>query len=180
MDMRYDDPYQNPPLHISLDRGLQRLYGNEAEQFVRFRAGYADQDIGRIRAQQTFMAALLGQMMKFDIPQMERIWEVASAHINTDITVSDMLWFAPRVTRVKLEDIITHTLPGEPARVGTGPNPASVWSVYRAESIKLINEYYNPFVEEIPDGNFNIIEISRRNDHYINIGGRTMAQLLGN
>lgn len=176
MDMRYVDTCQNPPLHINLRRGLQTLDGDKAEQFVRFRAGYVDQDIGRIRAQQTFMAALMKKMLVFDTAQIGRILDVAATYTTTNLSASDMTWFAARAINVRLEDIITHTLAGESARAGA----ASVWSLYRAEAIELINMYYNPFVEDIPVGNFNIFELSRTRAHHANTGGVTMAELIGN
>jgi len=67
-------------------------------------------------------------------------------------------------------------LPGESARVGA----ASVLSLYRAESMQMINEHYNPFLTDIPDSNFNIFEISRNNVRHANLNGVTMAELLGN
>ena len=176
MDMWYVDTCQNPPLHINLRRGLQVLDGDKAEQFVRFRSGYADQDIGRIRAQQTFMAALIKKMLVFDMAQIGRILDIAATYTTTNLSASDMTWFALRALGVRLEDIITHTLAGESARAGN----ASVWSLYEAEAIALINAYYNPFVEDIPAGNFNVFELSRNHAHNANTGGVTMAELVGN
>ena len=174
IDMRYSDPYQD--LHINLRRGLQTLDGDRAEQFVRFRNSATREDIGRIARQQTFMAALIRQMTVFDMAQIGRIWDVAATYVNTTLSAADMAWFAARALNVRLEDIVTHTLPGEPASVG----PASVWSLHRAESMQMINEYYNPFLTDIPSGNFNIFEISRRHANPANSVGVTMAERLGN
>ena len=51
-DMDYEDPLQNPPLKIHLKKGMQHLDGKKAEQFIRFRYGYAAADIARIDALQ--------------------------------------------------------------------------------------------------------------------------------
>ena len=51
-DMHYEDPTADPPLYIDLKKGKQVLDGDKSLQFLRFRKGYKDQDIGRIRAQQ--------------------------------------------------------------------------------------------------------------------------------
>ena len=56
-DMNYEDPYQN--LYIHLKAGQNHLDGAKAEQFVRFRSGYANADIGRMDAQKIFMSAFL-------------------------------------------------------------------------------------------------------------------------
>jgi len=175
-NLRYSDTCAVPPLHINIQRGQQRLNGEQAEHLVRYRAGYVDQDIGRIAMQHRFLSALARQMLVFDVPQILRIFDVAATHITTNISVADMTWFARHLINVSLEDIITHTVPGEPARIGA----ASVWSVYRPETIRLINSYYNPMLADIPDGNFNIFEISRIHAHNANLMGVTMDQLLGN
>lgn len=44
IDMRYEDPYADPPLNINIKQGLQTLNGREALHFLRFRSGYANQD----------------------------------------------------------------------------------------------------------------------------------------
>lgn len=62
MDMYYEDPYAVPPLKIDLKAGLQRLDGNKAEQYVRYRNETGD--IGRVERQQNFMSALLQQLLK--------------------------------------------------------------------------------------------------------------------
>ena len=53
--MFYSDPVQG--LEINLPAGVTRLNGEMAEQFVRFRAGYADADLGRMDAQKRFLEA---------------------------------------------------------------------------------------------------------------------------
>ena len=56
MDMNYEDPSQN--LYIHLQKGLQTLDGEQAMGLVRFRKGYATQDIQRTQTQQQFLKAL--------------------------------------------------------------------------------------------------------------------------
>ena len=64
MDMKYSDPVADPPLYIDLKKGYQTLDGDKALQFLRFRKGYADQDLGRIRAQQEFMKAAIEKALR--------------------------------------------------------------------------------------------------------------------
>ena len=54
--MYYSDPEQG--LYIDLQEGWQTLDGKNAENFVRFRSGYVQQDLGRINAQKIFLTAL--------------------------------------------------------------------------------------------------------------------------
>ena len=175
-DMFYSDPLQN--LHINLKKGLQELDGRQAEQLVRFRSGYVDADIGRIRTQQRFLAALARKMIRFDTRQMRNISDVLATHVTTNLTAGHIVWFAAKVTEVGLENIIMHTLPGEAAVTSGG---ASVLSLYAPESINIINEHYNPFLEEIPENNFKIYEIPnhRRYIQYANLDGITMDSFMG-
>ena len=62
MDMDYEDPTADPPLSIHLKQGLQTLNGDEAMQFLRFRKGYKNADLDRVKAQQAFMGAFIGKL----------------------------------------------------------------------------------------------------------------------
>jgi len=60
-NMDYEDPEQD--LYIHLKAGKQILNGSKAEQYVRFRKGYVDQDLGRMRAQKAFLSAAIKKML---------------------------------------------------------------------------------------------------------------------
>ena len=62
IDMDYEDPTADPPLSIHLKQGLQTLNGDEAMQFLRFRKGYKNADLDRVKAQQAFMSAFIGKL----------------------------------------------------------------------------------------------------------------------
>ena len=61
-DMNYDDDYQD--LHIHLKKGMQLLDGDKAEQYVRYRSGYATGDLGRIDAQSDFIKEAMKQILE--------------------------------------------------------------------------------------------------------------------
>ncbi len=71
--LSYDDPSQD--LHISLPAGDVRLTGDQALQYVRYRSGYAEGDLGRIDAQKLFLAAFLRQAAEQMTPM--RVLELA-------------------------------------------------------------------------------------------------------
>ena len=62
MKMDYEDPEQD--LYIHLEKGPQHLDGDKAEQLLRFRKGYANQDLGRINTQQGFIKEMFKQKMQ--------------------------------------------------------------------------------------------------------------------
>ena len=59
MKMDYEDPSADPPLSIHLKKGHQHLNGDQAMQFLRFRKGYKNADLDRVKAQQAFMSAFV-------------------------------------------------------------------------------------------------------------------------
>src|SRR5699024_4532924 len=73
-DMVYSDISDDPPLHIDLKKGRQVLDGDKSIQFLRYRKGYENQDLGRINAQQEFITAAMDQTLEpsniTKIPQM--------------------------------------------------------------------------------------------------------------
>ncbi|MCL2814497.1 MAG: LCP family protein [Oscillospiraceae bacterium] len=174
VDMYYSDPYQD--LYIDLKKGWQTLDGKKAEQLVRFRSGYATADIGRIQTQQKFLSALAKKMLKFDVQQISRLFDIAEKHITSNISAADTAWFAAKVLDVKLEDIVMYTVPGEHYMVGK----AACYSMYKPEIIGIINKSFNPYKEQIPEENFNIFEGTRTYAHLADTDGLTMADLAGN
>lgn len=62
MDMTYEDPEQGVTIHLKA--GEQLLDGEAAVQFVRYRSGYIEGDLGRVDAQKLFLASFLSQAVK--------------------------------------------------------------------------------------------------------------------
>lgn len=112
-DLQYSDPYQD--LEIDLKQGEQVLDGEHALQFVRYRAGYATGDLGRINAQQLFFSALGDELLSASIiTKVPALAKVVSEEMETDLTVSEMIWFFKQAQGMSSEDIEMFTLPGTP------------------------------------------------------------------
>ena len=56
--MKYDDPYDDPPLHIRIPAGQQTLDESMRCSISDSERGYSNGDIGRVEAQQVFMKSL--------------------------------------------------------------------------------------------------------------------------
>lgn len=118
MDMYYSDPYADPPLLIDLKKGVQNLDGDEAMQFLRFRKGYTDQDLGRIAAQQDFMKSAIEEAMSpKNIVKIPSMIKSGMDNIETNIPVSTMLSYVMDLKNINPENIQMATLPGEPDMV---------------------------------------------------------------
>ncbi len=116
INMNYDDPVQN--LYIHLNKGTQKLTGNQAEQFVRFRknndgSGYANGDIGRIAAQQSFIKAFIQQMLKPE--NLAKVMDIAKIVIDgtkTDMTIDVIEEYIDELVVFKMDKMRVETLPG--------------------------------------------------------------------
>ncbi len=114
MDMEYHDPYDNPPLHISLKKGWQTLNGEKAIQFVRYRKGYENGDIGRVEAQQAFMSAMIDKVLSAGtILRMPLLAQTLASHLSTNMGLSEMKKYAFDAAGIKREDIKMHRIEGE-------------------------------------------------------------------
>ncbi|MBQ4087553.1 MAG: LCP family protein [Clostridia bacterium] len=121
-DMNYDDPVQD--LHIHLKAGPQHLDGQAAHDFVRFRHNnksedvyapgeYYKGDIGRIGAQQDFLAELFRQKMQPQyILKASELLDTASKYVRTNFTISSALDFISMLKSTNSTDLESFILPG--------------------------------------------------------------------
>ena len=112
MDMDYEDPAQN--LSIHLKKGTQVLNGANAVKFARFRSGYPDQDLGRIKAQQELIKSFIDKLTSPKvIPKALSIVDAMSKCIKTNLENGDIAQYALNVKDVRMENIKFYTLPGD-------------------------------------------------------------------
>jgi len=107
--MKYNDPKDTPPLHIDIPKGQQILNGEQAVQFLRYRKGYPDADLGRIKAQQQFMVNAFKQCLSFDLP---KIAATVYDNITTDLNLKTIIYLTGEGVGITADDIKTYTMPG--------------------------------------------------------------------
>lgn len=115
-DMDYDDPDQD--LSIKFTAGRQKLDGQKALEYVRFRAnndgtGYPDADLGRIRAQQQFMRSALDEALK--PANLLRLTSQATSiaqYVETTFEPSRITSLAAMAARIGKDDVEFAMLPG--------------------------------------------------------------------
>lgn len=148
-DMKYSDPEQN--LIIDLKAGMQILDGDHAQQFVRYRSGYAMGDLGRVNAQKQFMAALLRQIRgNVSLSLAEDLIGKILPMVDTDLSAEDCVYFAAKVLRGGgAEGLTMMTAPGRavsPASIG-----GSYFVLSRSAMRKTVNDYLNVYNKNISD-----------------------------
>ncbi|ABZ85077.1 cell envelope-related transcriptional attenuator, putative [Heliomicrobium modesticaldum Ice1] len=115
---------------INLKKGLQRLSGKEALQYVRFRSDELG-DISRTQRQQKFLHALAKQSL-----QVNTVWKLPSLvpqlvnHVETNLSAGDLVSLAIMAKDWNASNIIAHTLPGNFVTL----NGVSYWQVDPAKS----------------------------------------------
>ena len=108
--MDYEDPYQD--LYIHIPKGMQHLSGSEAIKVVRFRAGYASQDIGRMETQQKFLKAVAKQMLKVsNLGKLNDFVRIFQTYVDTDLTLGNLAWLGSEAISIGAENITSPTLP---------------------------------------------------------------------
>lgn len=146
--MYYSDPEQD--LYINIGEGWQHLDGYNAEGFVRFRAGYTQADLGRVNAQKIFLTAMFTKVKNIvksaDVSAITSLAGAVFNSVSTDLTISDIIYYAKFLPNVNLEEINMMTLPGDVA--------GAYYVINRSAAIDVINDYFNIYNKDISDSIF--------------------------
>ena len=134
-EMRYSDPAQN--LEISLPKGEKTLTGREAEQFVRYRSGYANADLGRLDAQKLFLRSLAVACQNLTPMQMLRVAMSAMTTVQTDLGIHEIIRLAGVLRACDVDDVAMQTLTGLAVR---GDSGAWYYAVNRAAAEREARE----------------------------------------
>lgn len=110
-NMYYTDPYDTPPLVIDIKKGQQVLDGDHAVQFLRYRHGYINGDLGRVEAQQEFIKSLFNQCINNGVLSSARL---VTENIKSDLTVGAATRYALSAMNIDKESLDSWTLPGVP------------------------------------------------------------------
>ena len=139
IDMDYEDPYQDLSIHIPA--GMQHLNGEDALKVVRFRSGYASQDIGRMETQQKFLKAVVKQTLRAsNLDKVDDFVKIFKKYVKTDLELGELAWLGKEAITIGAENISFSTLPGEWKSPYIYLDPEAI--------LTLVNEHLNPYVED--------------------------------
>lgn len=151
-DMKYHDPAQD--LYIDLKEGYQTLDGDKAEQFVRFRSGWINADIGRTDAQKLFMTAFMKKFIdSISVSMLTQVGAQVLKYADTNLTLNEFVYFATKVLSLDLDKLTMMTLPGSAVREY---KTKGTWYyvLSRSAMLSAVNQYLNVYSREIPDSIF--------------------------
>lgn len=137
-DMKYQDDSQH--LYINLKAGEQKLDGNKALQFLRFRYD-AQGDIGRIQRQQTFMRALAEQTLNpATIARLPKILSVIQTNVDTNLSVEELLALTGYGAQINRSNVQMLMLPGTFSR--PQDFAASYWLPTYNDIDGMVDQYF--------------------------------------
>ncbi len=139
--------------------GKVTLKGRDAIGFMRKRAGnqsedvnYDGSDIGRVKQQRKFYAALFKELQNMSTGE---IWDIGQicfekeaddkTRIQTDLTLNEAAAYALDVMKIDDKDIHIFGMPGQSCYYNGG----SYYSIHKDEYIEIYNENFNPYGKEL-------------------------------
>lgn len=139
--MVYSDPYSDPPLYINIPEGRQLLDGETSIKFLRYRYGYVEGDIGRIKAQQEFVKQTVKKLISFKLPSFIR--EVYP-YVKTNFSLQELIALAGDAVGFSMNNMTTNIFPG----VGKYISGVSFYIPNYEEGLNLVYNLYGLSVEE--------------------------------
>lgn len=151
-DMFYEDSSQD--LYIDLKAGKQKLTGYQAMGLVRFRKGYANQDLGRVEVQREFLSACMDQWLTLGkLGKLPKALSTMKASTTSSLSTGNLLWIALTAWRTGMGNIHSATLPG----AGDMIDGVSYFVLDAQGVADTVNEYCNPYTRDFSTGDLNIV-----------------------
>ncbi len=137
-DMYYVDNWGG--LKIDLKQGWQKLNGEQATGFIRFRQE-ALGDVGRVQRQQEFLQTVLRKMATpAMIVKAPWVLSIAAENIKSDLSLKDILYALNFARGLRKDDINMSIVPGNFA---VGQWGASVWAPDQDALKDIVNKYFS-------------------------------------
>ena len=136
-----------------IEPGQQTLTGEQAEWFVRYRAGYASGDLGRISAQELFLRALMKAVK--DKGRVEAFKSVTKNYdnISTNLPMIQLLSLANEAFLIENDAISFFVAPGS----GVTTGGYAVYSLEAEGLAEILNEHFRPADKEVAASQLDIV-----------------------
>ena len=130
----------NPRIVINLQEGNQVLDGKKAEQYLRFRSGYAHADLGRVEAQRVFIKAFIQTLLKKEnITNIPKVVKIALDNTKTNATTRDIMKYSDEIKEINIDEIVSITMPNAPKYI----DKISYVIADKDEARRIIKEDWN-------------------------------------
>lgn len=155
--MDYDDPTQELSIHIP--EGYRYLSGADVVNVLRFRVGndgtgYLNGDLGRIETQHALLKSVAASLLKLgNIPNLDRLIEIFIEDVETDMTASNLAYFAREFLTLREENVRFHTAPGR----NIGIRGGSYYELDLDGWLEIVNDGLNPWDTDVTASNLDLI-----------------------
>jgi len=140
VDMYVDINLKSYSQDVYLEKGQRHLNGKEALTYVRFRETQQG-DIGRTARQQRLLKALAQQIgRKETVSRLPRLIAQLRENVQSNISLSDIVYLANIIPGLKEDDIISQTLPGY--HFVDPYSGASYWEADREIALSIIDSLF--------------------------------------
>ena len=120
----------------------------------RYRSGYVNGDLDRIEMQHAFLKAAADQFLDLgSVPNIPLVAGILADSTDTNMTASNMAWFARQLLRCKSEDIRFLTAPNTPAFV----RDLSYTFLDLYPWLQMVNEDLNPGAAPVSEGQLDLV-----------------------
>ena len=129
--------------------------GAAAEFFLRTRHIYADSDLGRLRMQRYFYAALFARMRSMTVWDIAKLLPVITSQMETDLSATELVSVAVSMLKISSSNIMFCQAPVYMGQA-ISYNGNSTVVVARQETADLLNEYFRENTGPVDDGLFDL------------------------
>ncbi len=129
----------------TFEAGEVHFDGQWGTAFVRHRASYLQGDMGRIKAQRSFYAALLKKMTTLSFGQITNIVTSAASEISSDLTPGQMLGYAQKMKDLNLSNVKIMSVPGQSGMYRPTGQSLSYYSIHKSDYVTMLNDYFRPY-----------------------------------
>lgn len=138
-----------------LSQGYQTMDGAAAEFFLRTRHIYADSDLGRLRMQRYFYAALFARMRSMTVWDIAKLLPVITSQMETDLSSTELVSVAVSMLKISSSNIMFCQIPVYMGQA-ISYNGNSTVVVARQETADLLNEYFRENTGPVDASQLNI------------------------
>ena len=138
-----------------LSQGYQTMDGAAAEFFLRTRHIYADSDLGRLRMQRYFYAALFARMRSMTVWDIAKLLPVITSQMETDLSATELVSVAVSMLKISSSNIMFCQVPVYMGQA-ISYNGNSTVVVARQETADLLNEYFRENTGPVDASQLNI------------------------
>lgn len=138
-----------------LSQGYQTMDGAAAEFFLRTRHIYADSDLGRLRMQRYFYAALFARMRSMTVWDIAKLLPVITSQMETDLSATELVSVAVSMLKISSSNIMFCQAPVYMGQA-ISYNGNSTVVVARQETADLLNEYFRENTGPVDASQLNI------------------------